>query len=75
MVERRDDAAELRELCASLAIQAGAKDAAQIVGLAEELRTYIQFGREAMDRPATGMPGHKDPAAEGPQPDKPLRRE
>ena len=50
-----DEAAELRELCASFAIQAGAKGAAQIIGLAEELKAYIQFGPEALQRSTNGL--------------------
>ena len=62
MPDRREQAAELRELCASLAIQAGAKSAAQIIGLAEELRAYIQIGHEANGRPGpNGLPGSASP--------------
>jgi hypothetical protein len=44
MLVERNEEAELRELCATLAIQAGAKDAGHIIALAETLRKYIQFG-------------------------------
>jgi hypothetical protein len=44
MLVRRNEEAELREHCVSLAVQAGAKDTACILSLAEELRKYIQFG-------------------------------
>jgi hypothetical protein len=44
MLTRRNEEAELRELCVSFAVQAGAKDVVHIVSLAEALRTYIQFG-------------------------------
>ena len=44
MVDRRDTAAELRELCVSLAVQTGASEAAKIISLAETLRIYIETG-------------------------------
>lgn len=47
MAERTDPATELRELCTSLAIQAGARKAVEIVDLAEALRAYIQLGPDA----------------------------
>jgi hypothetical protein len=47
MLTPRNEEIELRELCVSLAVQAGAKEGRQIVDLAEALRRYIQFGTMA----------------------------
>jgi hypothetical protein len=56
MLIRRNEEAELRELCASLVIQAGARDVGHIVSLAEALREYIQFGAaEAEGKLANGV--------------------
>jgi len=44
LIQQQSATAELRELCTSLAIQAGARLAPEIIALAEELRTYIQTG-------------------------------
>ena len=44
MSEQRDEGAELREVCLGLAIQAGAREAVQIVGLAESLKAYVERG-------------------------------
>lgn len=46
MAVRRDEEAELREICLGLAVQAGAKDAAHIVDLAETLKRYIETGQK-----------------------------
>jgi hypothetical protein len=45
MVAHGDEAKELRELCLSLAVQTGAKDAISIITLAEDLMAYIETGR------------------------------
>ena len=54
MAEQTKAAAELRELCTNFAIQAGARKASEIVGLAEELRVYIQLGAEALQKRGAG---------------------
>jgi hypothetical protein len=71
MAERMDSAAELRELCTSFAIQAGAQKVTEIVGLAEELRLYIQLGPEAVQKRGAGNPADTKVAfANGLRPDQ-----
>ena len=44
MTDPMDKAAEVRELCVSLAVQAGAKEPDHIISIADKLRFYIQTG-------------------------------